>query len=80
MRLAGFFDGAAAILVGRTGAKDEPSLTQHEAVHDALGMLGVPLVADVEFGHVPPQLTIVNGALGRVRFDADEQYLEQTLA
>lgn len=80
MRLAGFFDGAVAILVGRTGAKDEPSLTQHEAVQDALGMLGVPLVADVEFGHVPPQLTIVNGALGRVRFDRDEQYLEQTLA
>lgn len=80
MRLAGFFDGAAAILVGRTGAPDEPTLTQAEAVRDALGMLGVPLIADVEFGHVPPQFTIVNGALGRVRFEGGTQYLEQTLA
>ncbi len=80
MRLAGFFDGAAAILVGRTGAPDEPTLTQADAVRDALGMLGVPLIADVEFGHVPPQLTIVNGALGHVQFTADERYLEQTLA
>jgi muramoyltetrapeptide carboxypeptidase len=80
MRLAGFFDGAAAILVGRTGAPDEPTLSQHDAVRDALGMLGIPLIANVEFGHVPPQLTIVNGAIGHVRFTGDEQYLAQTLA
>jgi len=80
MRLAGFFDGAAAVLVGRTSAPGEPTLTQADAVRDALGTVGVPLIADVEFGHVPPQLTIVNGALGRVRFDGGTQYLEQTLA
>lgn len=80
MRLAGFFEGAAAILLGRTRAPDETTLTQADAVRDALGMLGVPLIADVEFGHLSPQLTIVNGALGRVRFSSDEQYFEQTLA
>ena len=42
MRLAGFFDAANAILVGRTRAPGLPSLTQHEAVLDALGGLGVP--------------------------------------
>jgi len=79
MRLAGFFDGAAAILVGRTGAPDEPTLSQDDAVRDALGTLGVPVIANVEFGHVPPQLTIVNGAIAHVRFAGDEQYFAQTL-
>lgn len=80
MRLAGFFDGAAAILVGRTGAPDSPTLTQTEAVLDALGMLGVPIIGNVECGHVPPQLPIVNGAQGHLVFNEKDQYLEQTLA
>lgn len=79
MRLAGFFDGAKAILVGRTGAPDSPSLTQPAAVLDALGMLGVPIIGNVECGHVPPQLPIINGAQGHLVFNEKEQYLEQTL-
>jgi muramoyltetrapeptide carboxypeptidase LdcA involved in peptidoglycan recycling len=80
MRLAGFFTDARAIVVGRTKAPDFPSLTQHDAVLDALGSLGKPIVADVECGHVPPYLPIVNGALGRLRFGDAAQELAQTLA
>nr|WP_205164062.1 S66 peptidase family protein [Arthrobacter roseus] len=79
MRLAGFFDGAKAILVGRTGAPDSPTLTQSEAVLDALGTLGVPIIGNVECGHVPPRLPIVNGALGHLVFNEQDQFLEQTL-
>ncbi len=79
MRLAGFFTDARAVLVGRTSAPDQPTLTQHEAVLDALGGLGVPIIADVECGHVPPYLPIVNGALGRLRH-GDDTSLTQTLA
>ncbi|GLF94932.1 S66 family peptidase [Streptomyces yaizuensis] len=79
MRLAGFFDHANAVLVGRTHAPDNGSLSQHEAVLDALGPLGVPIVADVECGHVPPHLPIVNGALGRLVHSAARSELTQTL-
>ncbi|MEV8539110.1 S66 peptidase family protein [Streptomyces sp. NPDC051572] len=79
MRLAGFFDAANAVLVGRTHAPDSPTLTQHEAVMDALGPLGVPVVADVECGHVPPYLPLVNGARGRVVHTATRSELVQTL-
>ncbi|MFJ8808052.1 S66 peptidase family protein [Streptomyces sp. NPDC102490] len=79
MRLAGFFDAANAVLVGRTSAPDVPSLTQHQAVLDALGPLGVPIVADVECGHVPPYLPIVNGALGRLVHTPTRSELTQTL-
>jgi muramoyltetrapeptide carboxypeptidase len=80
MRLAGFFTGANAVLVGRTSAPRFGDLTQHEAVLDALGPLGVPIIADVECGHVPPYLPIVNGALGRVRLEGLRGELTQTLA
>ena len=61
MRLAGWFDHARAVLIGRTPAPDSPDYTQRDAVADALGGLGVPVVLDVECGHVPPQMPFVNG-------------------
>jgi len=79
MRLAGFFTGANAILVGRTAAPGTPSLTQDQAVLDALGSLGVPIVADVECGHVPPYLPLVNGARARVVCTQDHNEITQTL-
>ncbi|MFZ4240301.1 S66 family peptidase [Streptomyces murinus] len=79
MRLAGFFDRAAAVLVGRTHAPDAPTLTQDAAVLDALGPLGVPILADVECGHVAPYLPLVNGARGRVAHTAARSEITQTL-
>lgn len=66
MRLAGFFKRANGILVGRTHAPGSSGLSQREAVLDALGTLGVPIIADVECGHVQPFLPLVNGALASV--------------
>ncbi|MFI0237840.1 S66 peptidase family protein [Streptomyces sp. NPDC016845] len=79
MRLAGFFDQANAILVGRTNAPDSRTLSQHEAVLDALGALDVPIIADVECGHVPPYMPIVNGAHGRIVHTPSRSALTQTL-
>ena len=79
MRLAGWFDHARAVLIGRTPAPDSPSYSQRDAVADALGGLGIPVVLDVECGHVPPQMPFVNGALGRVVVDGARQEVTQTL-
>jgi muramoyltetrapeptide carboxypeptidase LdcA involved in peptidoglycan recycling len=80
MRLAGFFTAANAVIVGRSAAPDQPQLTQDEAVLDALSPLGLPIVADVECGHVPPHLPIVNGARGRLWYSSTDGRLEQTLS
>lgn len=77
LRLNGFFDGATAVMVGRTSAPDGATLTQDEAVLDALGVLGVPIVADVDCGHVPPHQTMINGAVGRLVHDGGTSVLEQ---
>jgi muramoyltetrapeptide carboxypeptidase len=69
LRLAGWFDDAAAVLVGRTAAPDSEGFTQRDAVADALGMLDVPVVLDLEIGHVPPHLPLLNGARAEVVVD-----------
>ncbi|GAA4368432.1 S66 peptidase family protein [Nocardioides caricicola] len=78
LRYAGWFEHANAILIGRTHAPDAPDLTQHGAVADALGDLGVPIVLDVECGHVAPYLSLVNGALARVVVDGDRREITQS--
>ncbi len=80
MRLAGWFEHAHAVLVGRTHAPDSDGFTQRDAVASALGDLGIPIVLDVDCGHVVPALALVNGALARVRLDAGGGRIEQTLA
>lgn len=78
LRLAGWFDLARAVLIGRTGAPDSPGLTQRDAVLDALAGLAVPVVLDVECGHLQPFLPLVNGALARVVADGSRQEVTQT--
>src|ERR1700691_3947332 len=79
MRLAGFFAEAKAILVASTFAPDSPTLTQQEAVVDALSKGGVPIIAEVGCGHVPPYVPMVNGALGHLRFGTGSATLTQSL-
>lgn len=81
MRLAGWFDVASAVLVGRTTAPASGGFTQHDAVRSALSGLEVPVVLDVDCGHTTPQLTLVDGALAEVVVDpaAERQVLVQHL-
>ncbi|MER6948488.1 S66 peptidase family protein [Nonomuraea sp. NPDC000554] len=80
MRLAGFFTSANAVLVGRTRAPGTGSFTQHEAVLDALHSLAVPIIADVECGHVPPFLPLVNGARCKVVYTRHRNEITQIIS
>ena len=79
MRLAGWFEHANGVLVGRTLAPDAPGYTQADAVRDALGPLDVPVVLDVDCGHVPPHLALVNGARAAVERTDGRWTLRQVL-
>lgn len=80
LRLAGWFDNANAVLLGRTNSPADASFSFVDAVWDALGLLSIPVLYDVDFGHVPPQLVLVNGALAEVSFDGTTGILTQHLA
>ena len=77
LRLAGWFEHAHALLIGRTNAPDNPKITQREAVLDATASLQIPIVFDMEIGHVPPHLPLVNGALATVTIDAGTREIVQ---
>lgn len=79
LRIAGWFEHARAIVIGRTRAPDHPQMTQREAVLDALGRLELPIVLDVEIGHVPPHLPLVNGAAATLTVTADTREITQVL-
>ncbi len=70
LRLSGWFERCAGVLIGRTSAPDGETLTQHQAVRDALGDLDVPVVRDVDFGHQQPMMPLVLGAPTRVEVGA----------
>lgn len=78
LRLSGWFEHASAVLIGRTAAPDADGFTQRDAVADALGMLDVPVVLDVECGHVQPFLPLVNGAAARVVVEAGRREITQS--
>ena len=66
LRLAGWFDDAKGVLIGRTDGADTPELSQEDAVRRALGDLDLPVLLDFDTGHQPPQMPLVNGALADV--------------
>ncbi|MGH3766038.1 MAG: S66 family peptidase [Pseudonocardiaceae bacterium] len=79
LRLAGWFDRANAVLVGRSAGPSSGDFSQHDALLHALGDLPVPVLYDLDLGHIPPQLAIVNGALATVELTAATANLVQHL-
>lgn len=79
LRLAGWFDHANAVLIGRTPAPESPGYPRLQALTDTLGGLGIPVLYDADVGHEPPQLPLVNGALAEVEWDAASARITQRL-
>lgn len=66
MRLAGWFDKLAGIMIGRSAGPQRQTFDHPDALHDVFDDLSVPVVYDADIGHRPPQMTLVNGALASV--------------
>ncbi len=79
LRLAGWFERANAVLVGRTRAPDAAGFSQVDAVRSALDGIDIPVVLDVDCGHVPPHLALVNGALAHLTMSGSVKKLDQVL-
>ena len=82
LRQAGWFEGLSGLVFGRTGAPESDSKIYSglDAVRDAVAGLGCPVIVDADIGHVPPQMTILNGALADLAVAGGRATLTQTLA
>ncbi len=65
LKMSGWFEHAAGFLIGRPWAAfgaDMMGVNQYNAVTDVLADLGVPVILDCPFGHVPPMMPLVIGS------------------
>ncbi len=63
LRLAGWLDGVSAILLGRSQAPGARGPAYERELARLFADLDLPVVFDADLGHVPPQWTLIEGAL-----------------
>lgn len=65
---AGWFPYTKGFLIGRPLHFDEPmmGLDQYHAVTDIIAHHHVPVIMDIDLGHLPPQIPIICGSMGTV--------------
>lgn len=77
----GYFKNVKGFLIGRSFVQmnDEAFFSFKDAVERALNKFNVPIVYNVDIGHVPPQMYIINGALGKFEYKDGKGKLTQKL-
>lgn len=67
MKFAGWFENCSCIMFGRSPANAPvENYTIEDVYQDLTNELQIPIIYDIDCGHVPPQITFVNGAYGVV--------------
>lgn len=73
MEQAGWFQYAKGFLIGRP-ENGEPmmGLDRYEAVLETAGRLNVPVIMDVDLGHLPPMMPLVTGSIADVTVEGND--------
>ncbi|WP_379151215.1 S66 peptidase family protein [Paenibacillus sp. sgz5001063] len=67
MKLAGWFDHCSGVMFGRSGTNTPmENYTAEDVYRELFEELQIPVIYDLDFGHVPPQMTLINGAYAEV--------------
>lgn len=73
MKLAGWFDNCSGIMFGRSAANHPiDNYTAEDVYKELTDELQIPIIYDIDCGHVPPQITFINGALAEVELKDDK--------
>lgn len=79
LKMSGWFEGAAGILFGRPGDyQPVDDFEMIDALHAVFADLQMPVVYDADIGHLPPQVTLVNGALATVKVENGTGKIDMT--
>ena len=72
LREAGWFENAKGFLIGRalSGRDEILGVDRFTAAMDMLGEFGVPILVDVDLGHLSPSMPILTGAQARVALES----------
>ena len=78
MREAGWFNNVNAFLIGRTFSHSPiEDFTYLDAINESLGKFNVPIIYDIDVGHISPQMTFVNGAYAEFEYIDSKGILKQ---
>ena len=74
LKHAGWFDHAKGFLIGRPlcFGQEMMGLDQYRAVTDILEDLDVPVIMDVDLGHLPPMMPLICGSIADVTCSPNE--------
>ena len=78
---AGWFKYAKGFLIGRSlhFGEEMMGLDMYTAITGCIGELGVPILMDLDFGHLPPQMPLISGAYAKVHAADNKLTIEQLL-
>ncbi|MFC5451914.1 S66 family peptidase [Paenibacillus aestuarii] len=79
MKLAGWFDHCSGLLFGRSDAnRPIDNYTAEDIYKELYEELQVPIIYDIDCGHVPPQMTFINGAYAEIEVKDGKGSVKQT--
>jgi muramoyltetrapeptide carboxypeptidase LdcA involved in peptidoglycan recycling len=71
---AGWFKHCSGFLIGRPRigmGEDEFGINRYEAAYEMLRKYNVPVIMDVDIGHLPPMMPLICGSIGHVKSDGE---------
>ncbi len=77
----GYFKNVKGFLIGRSFMQrnEQESFSFKSAVERALRKFEVPIVYNVDIGHIPPQMYVINGSYARFEYDNGKGKLIQKM-
>ena len=82
MQFRGVFEVINGLILGRNAPidrKDKNQLHYQDVLQAHLSNKGIPVLIDADIGHVPPNLTLINGALAEVGINHGRGFITQWL-
>ncbi len=78
---AGWFENAKGFLIGRPMCygQDMMGLDTYSAVTGILGKYNVPIIMDVDLGHLPPMMPVITGSLADIKAGTDTIQIDMKL-
>lgn len=79
LQFRGVFKRVSGLLIGRNLVNISNENDEAKVLLSALAHLTIPVVYDVDIGHCPPNMTLVNGAFAKVKITASQGTVTQYL-
>lgn len=78
MKLAGWFEHCSGLMFGRDPNKPVDNYYVEDVYKDLADELRIPITYDIDCGHLPPQVTFINGAFAQVEVGDGKGTVVQT--